>query len=135
MLLHNKSKEEVLSALDVSPEVGLTAEEAVLRREKYGVNKLKEKKKKTTMQRFLDQFKDVMIIILLIAAAAVNFIVCIAVACVLEKNAGDYVCSRCGKHFVPTMTAFVFGAHMGTTRRLRCPHCGEKSFCKKNYDV
>ena len=57
MLLHNKSKEEVLEALAVSPTAGLTAEEAALRREKYGENKLKEKKKKTTMQRFLDQFK------------------------------------------------------------------------------
>jgi len=72
---------------------------------------------------------------LLVAAGAVNFIVCIAVACVLEKNTGDYVCPKCGKHFVPTMKAFVFGAHVGTTRRLRCPHCGEKSFCKKNFEA
>jgi len=83
MLLHNKSKEEVLSALDVSPEVGLTAEEAALRREKYGVNKLKEKKKKTTMQRFLDQFKDAMIIILLIAAVVSFVLICV------EKNWGE----------------------------------------------
>ena len=72
--------------------------------------------------------------VLLIAAATVNFIVCVAVACVLEKHAGDYVCSKCQKRFVPTMKAFVFGAHLGTTRYLRCPHCGEKSFCRKSFE-
>ena len=80
MLLHNKSKNEVLEALAVSPKEGLTVEEAALRREKYGTNKLKEKKKKTTMQRFLDQFKDAMIIILLIAAVVSFVLICV------EKN-------------------------------------------------
>ena len=48
---------------------GLTSQEAKIRLEKFGENKLKAKKKKTTLQRFIEQFKDAMIIILLVAAA------------------------------------------------------------------
>ncbi len=83
MVVHNKAKEEVLTSLDVKQELGLTEEEASSRRQKYGVNKLKEKKKKTTMQRFLDQFKDAMIIILLIAAVVSFVLICV------EKNWGE----------------------------------------------
>ncbi len=56
--------------------MGLSSQEAVSRKEKYGENKLREKKKKNNLQRFLDQFKDVMIIILLIAAAISFALVC-----------------------------------------------------------
>lgn len=83
MLVHNKSKEEVLESLAVSAEVGLAESEVASRQEKYGPNKLREKKKKTTMQRFLDQFKDAMIIILLIAAVVSFVLVCV------EKNWGE----------------------------------------------
>ena len=47
---------------------GLSNEEVQKRREKYGLNKLKAKKKKSLFQKFLDQFKDFSIIILIIAA-------------------------------------------------------------------
>ena len=83
MLVHNKSKDEVLAELAVKPELGLTEAEVSERTEKYGANKLKEKKKKTTMQRFFDQFKDAMIIILLIAALVSFVLVCV------EKNWGE----------------------------------------------
>lgn len=83
MSVHNQSKEEVLNRLSVNSKTGLSAEEAAQRLEKYGPNKLREKKKKNTFQRFLDQFKDTMILIL-IAAAAVSF----AVVCT-EQNWGE----------------------------------------------
>ena len=66
--------EQVLSALHADREHGLTAAEAEKRLQQYGANVLKEKKKKTNLQRFLDQFKDVMILIL-IAAAIVSFVI------------------------------------------------------------
>ena len=68
-MFHSKETNAVLTDLVTDAKLGLTSAEAKSRQEKYGENKLQEKKKKTMLQRFLDQFKDPMIIILLIAAA------------------------------------------------------------------
>ena len=64
----NKSVEEVEKELETDLSKGLSNEEVQKRREKYGLNKLKAKKKKSLFQKFLDQFKDFSIIILIIAA-------------------------------------------------------------------
>ena len=74
MAYHNESTESVLHTLGADPNTGLTGETAAARLSEYGENRLREKKKKSTLRRFLDQFKDVMILILL-AAAAVSFVV------------------------------------------------------------
>ena len=63
-----KTSEEVLKELNTSAE-GLTSAEAKKRQEQYGPNKLKDAEKKSVFQRFLDQLKDPMLIILMIAAA------------------------------------------------------------------
>ena len=55
----------------------------------------------------------------------------IGIACVLERDAGVYECKHCGERFVPTMKAYIFAPHMPTSRRLKCPKCGKKSYCKK----
>ena len=64
---YTQSAQEVLDALQVDKN-GLTQAEARARLEKYGPNKLKEGEKPTLLQRFLQQLKDPMLIILLIAA-------------------------------------------------------------------
>lgn len=68
MEYHSKEKDAVLKQLDTDAKRGLTEAQVAERRAKYGENKLAEKKKKSLAVRFLEQFKDVMIIILLIAA-------------------------------------------------------------------
>ena len=83
MSSHSKPISDVLKHLKVDPSTGLSSAEVLSRRNQYGENKLREKKKKTTFQRFLEQFKDVMILIL-IAAAIISFVV----VCV-EKNWGE----------------------------------------------
>ncbi len=74
---------EILKEMSVDPKIGLSSALVEERLEKYGENRLKEKKKKSTIARFFDQFRDVMIIILIIAAI-VSFGVVVA-----EKNWGE----------------------------------------------
>ncbi len=61
------TKEEVLSKLN-SKETGLTTGEVEIAIEKYGYNQLNEEKKLSTMQVFISQFKDFLVIILIIAS-------------------------------------------------------------------
>lgn len=74
MEYHSKDKQEVLQELDVQEARGLSTREVQKRREKFGENRLRAKKSKSNLERFAEQFKDVMILILL-AAAAVSFVV------------------------------------------------------------
>ena len=76
-------KGDELEKLVTDRKGGLSSAEVQARQAEYGPNKLQEKKKKTTLQRFLDQFKDAMILIL-IAAAIISF----AVVCA-EQNWGE----------------------------------------------
>ncbi len=68
MIWHSAELDSIIEDLGTDKAVGLTKEEAARRLAKYGKNQLNQKKKKSVVQRFIDQFKDYMIIILLIAA-------------------------------------------------------------------
>ena len=67
-LFYTQSKDQVLSGLETSAD-GLTKAEAKQRLTEYGRNELDEGEKRSLFMKFLDQFKDLMIIILLAAAA------------------------------------------------------------------
>lgn len=64
----NKTLEEVKEELQTNLENGLTMQEVQIKREKYGYNELKAKKKKTLFQKFVEQFKDFTILVLIVAA-------------------------------------------------------------------
>ena len=66
-LWFHKSVEETKEYFKVD-ENGLTSEKVSENRAKYGTNELQAKKKKSTFVKFLEQFKDFMIIVLIIAA-------------------------------------------------------------------
>ena len=68
MIFYHETGENVLKELGSDASYGLTDEQVLQRKQQYGENRLREKKKKTNLQRFLDQFKDVMILILVGAA-------------------------------------------------------------------
>lgn len=69
-----KDIKEVEKELKTNLEKGLSDEEVAKRKEKYGLNELKSKKKKSLFQKFLDQFKDFSIIVLIIAAIVSGFV-------------------------------------------------------------
>ena len=69
--------------------------------------------------------------ILLIVIALIILGTGIGLACVLDRDAGVFECSKCGERFVPTMGAYFLAMHTITRRHLKCPHCGKRSFCKK----
>ena len=64
----NKTFKEVEKELETDLEKGLSKEKAEERQEKYGFNELQQIAKKSIIQRFLEQFKDFSIIVLIIAA-------------------------------------------------------------------
>ena len=67
-----QSVEDVFKEVQSSPS-GLSSQEAASRLEKYGANTLQEGKKKTLLEKFVDQFKDFMILVLLVAAVVSMF--------------------------------------------------------------
>lgn len=74
----------VVEDLSSSVTNGLTTQQVEERQTRYGENKLKEKKKKSLIRKFFEQFKDVMILILIVAA-----IVSFVIACV-EQNPREF---------------------------------------------
>ena len=67
-LFYTQGEEEVLKSLDTSID-GLSTAQAKERLDAYGYNELDEGEKRSLLSKFIDQFKDFMIIILLVAAA------------------------------------------------------------------
>lgn len=65
---HSIELKEIQRKLKTNIYEGLSEEEAKKRKEKYGENKLQEQKKDSVLKRFIKQFNDFMIIILIIAA-------------------------------------------------------------------
>ena len=82
-LFHATPTEEVAKQVGTEPTLGLSSAEAAERLEKNGKNALAEGKKKTFLSRLLAQFSDMMIIVLLVAAAIS------AVLSIVEHNPSD----------------------------------------------
>ena len=71
---YNKGKNEVLKELNTNLRAGLSEKEAKRRIEVYGRNELEEEAKKSFLAKFIAQFADFLIIILLIAAGVSAFV-------------------------------------------------------------
>ena len=49
----------------------------------------------------------------------------------LEISVGVYKCQNCGHEIVPTYKEAMTAMHRGFTRRLKCPNCNQRTWCKK----
>lgn len=64
----SKEEKEILGEFKTDVKTGLSSQQVTEYQEKYGFNELKAEKKKSLFVKFLEQFKDFMIIVLIIAA-------------------------------------------------------------------
>ena len=103
---YTKDLETITKELRTNVERGLNEEEVSRRIEKYGKNRLKEKKKESMFIRFIKQFNDFMIIILIIAS-----IVSAVIAYV--EGSGDYIDS------IIIIAIVIFNAIMGLVQETK----------------
>lgn len=66
-----------------------------------------------------------------IAIGLVVVVIGIAVACIMDREAGAFECPECHERFIPDMKSYIMGAHTLTKRKLTCPKCGAHRYCKK----
>lgn len=71
---HLLSIRQIIADLDTDMQNGLHHEEASLRQQQYGFNELAEKSKESLLQKFIHQFKDFLVLILLAASVISLFI-------------------------------------------------------------
>lgn len=69
--------------------------------------------------------------IVLIVVGFIPFVIGIVFALRIEQTAGYYHCEKCGNRYVPAWNSVVWSVHIGTTRYMKCPKCGKKSWQKK----
>lgn len=69
--------------------------------------------------------------IMLIVLGFILFFVGAFFALRIEQVAGYYECGKCGHRYVPTYKTVNLAMHVGRTRYMRCPECGQRSWQKK----
>ncbi len=69
--------------------------------------------------------------IIFMASGFATIIICAVLGLKIEHDAGYYECPNCGERYVPTMKAVVMAPHIGTSRKMKCPKCGQKGYHKK----
>ena len=69
--------------------------------------------------------------IIIFLCAAVVYIIAMFGALALDTVAGYQECKNCHHKFKPTFKEIFFAPHIGYTRKLKCPKCNKKTWCKK----
>ncbi|PHV60861.1 cation-translocating P-type ATPase [Streptococcus macedonicus] len=98
MSFYRKSSDETMEELNTSLN-GLSSQEAAKRKERYGANELKEADRPSALKIFIDQFKDLIVIILIVAA-------------LISGATGDL------KSTIVIIAVLILNAILGTTQTL-----------------
>ena len=69
--------------------------------------------------------------IILFVFAFAFLIVGVSFALKIEAETGYYECQKCHNKYVPKYSSVYFAMHLGTTRYMKCPKCGKRSWQKK----
>lgn len=69
--------------------------------------------------------------IILFILAFAFLIVGVSYALKIEAETGYYECQKCHNKYVPKYSSVYFAMHLGTTRYMKCPKCGKRSWQKK----
>ena len=69
--------------------------------------------------------------VMLIFIGLIPLLVAVPVLLKIEQVAGYYECKNCGHKYIPTYKAVNMAPHMGRTRYMKCPKCGEKTWQRK----
>ena len=80
---------------------------------------------------FMKIEKPIWTFIVPVAIGFIQFIICMSFALRIEQKAGYYECAKCGHRYVPSYKAVNLAMHMGRTRYMKCPECGQRSWQKK----
>ena len=68
---------------------------------------------------------------LMVMLSLIPLLIAVPFAIKIEQKAGYYECKECGHSYVPKYASVFFAMHVHTTRYMRCPKCGKKSWQKK----
>ena len=69
--------------------------------------------------------------ICLLTSVTILLLTSVCYALKIEQIAGYYQCKKCNHKYVPTYKSVFLAPHIGRTRYMRCPECGQKAWHKK----
>ncbi len=67
----------------------------------------------------------------IVGVSTVIFVIVAFYALKLEVEAGYYECKECHNKYIPSYMKALMAPHMSTTRYLKCPKCGKRTWSKK----
>lgn len=85
---------------------------------------------------FLAEYKitDEKTSIILIVFSMILLFIAVFYTAKTELNMYVYECRNCGYTFKPSFKEYLIGAHTLKKRYLKCPECGEKTWCHRKPD-